>query len=148
MKKNNMQRQSILLVIYTAIVLIFMGISQAFAWGKGGENRPSVDSEKHSEQSFLIERATVDAVNKHGTALVADDQYMNIPKGAPNLQPGDVIEIQIDRKSGKIVKINKVGIRMENRKHATDNGKKTGNPKGSKAAHGQIRKMNGKWQNY
>jgi len=145
MKNNNMLR---LLTIFISLVLIFPGIPQVFGSEKGG-GKPCADCGKHMRQPILFKtRATVDAVSKRGDRMVVDDQYIDIPKGTPRLRPGDIIEIYFDKKSGKIVKITKVGVDRGKHQPFTGSGDKMGNTKASKANHGRIRKMDGKWQNY
>ena len=122
----------------------------AFGREQGGVEE--VSSVKRGELAqppmILKRRATVDSVDQRHNKMVVNDSLMDIPPGTPYLRPGDKIEMQFDKKSGKILKIIRVGVN-ENRHHPFSHGDDSNRSRSAfKGNHGQIRKVDGKWQNY
>ncbi len=145
MKNKNIYRPFFILAV---LIFIFMECPQVLG-SKKGEETLNAGRENRVHSPIIVEKgATVGFVNWKEKKMVVNDELFDIPQGAPNLQPGDIIEMQLDKKSGKIVKITKVGVQRDKHQPFNGSGDKMRKKKASKVRHGQILKVDGKWKNY
>lgn len=123
------------LIILAALIFVFLESLHAF----GEQARPS---------GVMKEVVTVDFVDHARNKIIVDDHLMDIPPGVPYLRPGDVIEMRIDIKSGKVINVVKVGVDRDRHKPFAHSGDGTRTSSAFKGNNGKIRKVDGKWRNY
>ena len=144
-----MQKNINLTRLFLSAALLLIACFQfSAAFGREDKGVESEISAPTLQQTIIKTRGTVDKFDSVSHRAVIDDQYVDLPAGTPHLRSGDVIEMEVDKKTGKILKVTRAGVRKQRKIPGATAGGLDGKNDSSDFSHGKIHKVNGRWQNY
>ena len=138
----------ILLLVFASLILVCLQCPLALGCKEGEDAACAELKDQKQSPSVLKTRGIVDSVDQHRHKMVVNDSLMDLPPGVPSLRPGDIIEMEFEKKSGKVFRITRVGVDKKSHKPSNGSGERAKTRSAFKGNHGQIRKVDGKWQNY